>query len=233
MFCVAVQAGVRRAPLRFVSIFALAVGFSLTAWTPGAFAQDKPATVAPLKKIQLTPAELKEREGRKACKIAICDAYHNHQPGPDVKCAVLKSWRKEQIQKKIAKGRVSWPWGGVRCTTNINIERSFLIDARLKPQFEGQLKKHTVDCELARGGDKKPYKIQITIAPKVTFEGGKAVKAKIGWGKITAPLLAKGALWTATAADNTLNVLQKSVVEDINVFFGPKCTEVADGWKKK
>ena len=40
--------------------------------------------------------------------------------------------------------------------------------------------------------------------------------------------LAKSALWTASAMDNTFNVLEKTVVEEINDFVGPKCTEIKD-----
>jgi hypothetical protein len=39
-------------------------------------------------------------------------------------------------------------------------------------------------------------------------------------------------MWTATATDNTFNVLQSTVVEDINDFIGPKCDEVKDEWAK-
>jgi hypothetical protein len=34
---------------------------------------------------------------------------------------------------------------------------------------------------------------------------------------------AKGALWSASAVDNTLNVLQGVLLEQVNEFFGPKC----------
>ena len=71
------------------------------------------------------------------------------------------------------------------------------------------------------------------FSPKVSFEKGKATKAKINWGKVTAPTLVKGALWTATAADNTVNVLSSTLVDDINDFIGKKCDEVKDDWANK
>ena len=49
-----------------------------------------------------------------------------------------------------------------------------------------------------------------------------AVKAKLNWGKIDAPRLAKTALWSATAADNQFGVLQGLVVDDINDFIQAK-----------
>jgi hypothetical protein len=67
----------------------------------------------------------------------------------------------------------------------------------------------------------------------VTFENGKVVKAVLGWGKIEAPTLVKGAMWTATTTDNTFNVLQSTVVDDINTFVGPRCDEVKAEWSGK
>ena len=70
-------------------------------------------------------------------------------------------------------------------------------------------------------------------AAKVTFEGGKATKAVLNWGQIEAPSLVKGAMWTATATDNTFNVLDGMVVDDINDFISKKCMEVKDEWQSQ
>ena len=40
-----------------------------------------------------------------------------------------------------------------------------------------------------------------------------------------------GAMWSATATDNSFNVLQSMVVEDINRFLGESCDEVKDELK--
>jgi hypothetical protein len=75
--------------------------------------------------------------------------------------------------------------------------------------------------------------VKLHIQPKVTFSEGKAVKAVMNWGKIEAPMLAKSALWSATAADNTFGVLQSTVVEDINDFIQNKCQDVKADWQGK
>jgi hypothetical protein len=177
---------------------------------------------------ELTPAELAEREGRKACKIEICSAFHLRKPeGPDITCNVLKSWRKEQLQKMIERAKVSWPWGPVKCVADIKLKRTDLIKAMGDKTYVAQLDAHEVNCEVDR--DKEaPAKISFSFAPKVTFEGG---KASLNWGKIEAPALVKGAMWTATATDNTFNVLQSTLVEDINAFITDKCLEVKEEMK--
>jgi hypothetical protein len=181
----------------------------------------------------LTPEEKQEREMRKDCKVKICSAFHNRKAdGGDISCGVLKTWRKEQLSKMIEKAKVSWPWGNVKCTADIRLKRDQLIKAMTEDKFDAQLDKHEVKCEIARDKEEKSD-IKFDFTPKVTFEKGKATKATLNWGKIEAPTLVKGAMWTATATDNTFNVLQGTLVEDINDFIENKCMEVKDEWQGK
>jgi hypothetical protein len=180
----------------------------------------------------LTPEEAAEREGRKACKVAICAAFRARQSGGDIACDVLKTWRKEQLEKMVAKAKVSWPWGQVQCTASLKLGRDMLAKAGGEAKYEADLGSQKVACKIDR--DKEPAAdITLAFSPKVSFENGKAVKAAINWGKLEAPTLVKGALWTATATDNTLNVLQGTLVEDINDFFSTKCDEVRADWDAK
>jgi hypothetical protein len=107
-----------------------------------------------------------------------------------------------------------------------------LSQALASPKLEAQLDPHQAVCTVDR--DKEaPADIKFQFSPKVTFENGKATKAVLNWGTIEAPSLVKGAMWTATATDNTFNVLQGTVVEDINDFIGARCDEVKDEWTGK
>jgi hypothetical protein len=54
---------------------------------------------------------------------------------------------------------------------------------------------------------------------------GTAVKPSLNWSKVDGTTLAKMALWSATAVDDTFNVPQGVVVQRINAFFGQKCDE--------
>jgi hypothetical protein len=181
----------------------------------------------------LTAEEKAERESRKACKADICSAFRNKQSnGSDIACSVVKSWRKEQLSKLVGKLKVSWPYEGVRCTSAVNLKRADLAKVMGTEKVEIQLDKHSVACVVNRPND-APTDIKFDFSPKVTFEGGKAIKAKINWGKIEAPALIKSALWTATAADNTVNMLSSTLVDDINDFVGKKCDDVKDQWAGK
>jgi hypothetical protein len=192
-------------------------------------AQEPKPNAATADEPELTPEEKAERESRKACKVAICSAFHNRKPADgDITCNVVKSWRKEQLEKMAAKVKVSWPWGRMKCFSDIKLKREMLIKAMTEPKYEATLDPHSVACEVEREKGKADVKFDFT--PKVTFERGKAVKAAVNWGHIAAPALLKGAMWTVTATDNTLNVLQDTVVKDINDFIENKCLEVKDEW---
>lgn len=191
------------------------------------------AAVPPVRIVDLSPDELAERDARKGCKIKICAAIHNKKAeAGDIACSVLKSWRKEQLSKMLQKAKVSWPWGRVKCSADIKLKRDLLLKATADERHEATLDPHKVVCEVERE-NATPAEINVQFTPKVTFEKGKAVKAELGWGKIEAPTLLKGAMWTATATDNTFNVLQSTVVEDINEFIGPRCDEVKAEWAGK
>ncbi len=216
-------------PARNAVLYLFGAAFLAVQAVPAA-AQD--AQVPPSKEeVELTPEEIAERESRKACKVAICDAFHNRKPGNDISCHVVKSWRKEHLQKIVSKAKVSWPWGRVRCSTDIKLRRETLIKAMTEPKHEVVLDTHKVTCEVER--EEGNAELKFAFAPKVLFENGKAVKASLNWGEIDGPTVVKGALWTATATDNTFNVLDGMVVEDINNFISNKCMEVKDEWQNK
>ncbi len=179
-----------------------------------------------------TPEEKEERETRRQCAIAACSTLRNKRPDKgDLTCSVRKTWRKETLNKIMNRGKVSWPWGNARCTGELKIDRATLVQAMSGPEFEAKFEKHELKCEIDLEKDKYTVKMQLT--PKVTFKDGKAVKAAMQWGDIDAPTLAKTALWSITAADNQLGVLQSTIIEDINEFVDGKCNEVKSEWEGK
>jgi hypothetical protein len=179
-----------------------------------------------------TEEEKQERAARRVCAVALCSTLHNHRPASgDVTCSVQKTWRKEVLVKIMSRGKITWPWGYARCMGDLKFDRATLIKAMTEPQVDVQFDKHDIRCELE--GEKEKYDVKMQIHPKVTFKEGKAVKASLNWGKIEAPKLAKTALWSATAADNSFGVLQNTVVEDINDFIQTRCMEVKAEWQGK
>lgn len=170
-----------------------------------------------------------EQEARKACKTEICKAFAEKKPdGAPITCSVTKTWVESEISQGILGGKVSWPWSHAQCTAKVDLDRATI--AKIVDAGEGstKLKKHDVSCSLDRKAPEtgEAYGVKMSIAPEVSAKGGKATKVVMGWGDIEAPLLAKGALWTATATDSTFNVLSGYVVSEINSFIYEKCKVV-------
>jgi hypothetical protein len=195
-------------------------------WGGPGLAQAPTAPTAPAE----TAEEKRERETRTACAVAVCSTLHNHKPDTgQVACPVTKTWRKEVLDKILSQAKLTWPWGYARCATDLKLDRSILVKAMLEAEVEVRLDTHDITCEIE--GETEKYDIKLQISPKVTFKQGKAVKASLNWGKILAPTLAKSALWSATAADNTFGMLQNTVVDDVNRFIETRCMEVKEAWQ--
>jgi hypothetical protein len=213
------------------TVFAVLFAFGVVTSLPKlAVAGDveKPA-VSDADEAELTPQEKAEKESRKACKIEICKAFHSKTASGEIACHVIKSWRKERLTKLVSKLKVTWPYDGVHCTTDLSVKREDLVKAMTEPKVEITFSKHTVTCSIGseKNGD-TTFKFE--LMPKVLFENGKATQAHANWGKIEAPKLIKSALWTATAADNTVNLLSSTIVDEINKFVSKRCDEVKGEW---
>jgi hypothetical protein len=206
---------------RFAYAASVACVAGLFSLSGQAMAQD--AGVSP----ELTARIAKEKEDRKACKIEICKAFAQPADGPVIACTVTKTWLGSEIQAGFLGDKLSWPWGHAQCSAAIELDRKAISEAALKPSATIKLKKHSIACKLDHKDPKEGtvYDLKLAIEPTVTFENGKAVKADMGWGSIEAPVLAKSAIWSATAIDANFSVIANGVVRDINAFLTDKCKE--------
>jgi hypothetical protein len=189
--------------------------------------QAAPTTTSPGEaKRQLTPEEAAEKEARKECKKRICDVVATRDPnGENVSCAIVKTWREEDIVKMLG-GKVSWPWGKAVCQSKLELERKSLALAMSEASHEIVMPAQKVRCTLAQKAEGEPYTVAVTLAPKVKFADGKATEASINWGEATAPLLIYPLIYAGTGLDNKTNVLGAEVVRMVNEFVTKKCTEV-------
>ncbi len=221
--------------LKNIRLFSIALASATMMAAPGAgtLAADKDeAASLSSPKVNLTPEEEAEREGRRACKAAMCAAFRNPANGQNVACSITKSFRKEQLEKIVSKAKVSWPWGRVVCNTDLKADRGLLSKALATDKQIVKFDPHKVACRIEHEGE-APSNITAVMSPEVTFEKGKAVKAVMHWGAVEGPTVVKGLMWTATATDNTVNVLGSMVVADLNDFVTSKCDEVRADWAGK
>jgi hypothetical protein len=161
-----------------------------------------------------------EQQARRGCKIAICEAARSKAAqGDNIACKVLKTWPDIDLKGKILKGTLDWPFGHAQCEANISIDRKLLMAAASEVKYEAKIGKHDVTCHLNTKDGKDKHALTFSIDPVVTFEKGKATKAALNWSNVGGTTIAKSAAWSATAVDNTFNVLQGAVIEHINTFF--------------
>lgn len=172
------------------------------------------------------PEEQAEKEARKACEAKICDIVATRDPsGEDVTCDIVKTWHEEELVKAVG-GRINWPWGGAMCQSKIALERTALAKAMSEPAYEMTMPTQTARCalDLKEGGD--PYVVEISVAPRLKFENGKAIAGQVNWGKASAPVAIYPLIYAGTALDNSTNVLGPELVRVVNEFTAKKCTQV-------
>ena len=180
----------------------------------------------PVKKVELTPEERAEKEMRKACKVKVCSILATKDPqGEDVACDIVKTWREADITKMLG-GRINWPWGKAVCDFKLALQREPLAKAMSEPSYEVVLPAQKLRCSVAQTGGANPYAIEMSVAPKVKFENGKATEAAVNWGEASAPMLIYPLIYAGTGFDNTNNVLGPEVVRMVNEFTTKKCAEV-------
>ena len=165
----------------------------------------------------------------KACEKAMCMIVSKREPkGGDLACKLSKTWSKDQIKDGVKKNQqFNWSLGDTHCTLDVKIGRATIINAMTKPDHVLEFGPHTVKCTAERDG--KPTPINVSLSPKVTFNGGKAVSVLLAVKEIEAPGMIKTAVWSAATLQDKVGMFQKGILKAINEFTGPKCTEIMAG----
>jgi hypothetical protein len=174
------------------------------------------------------PPDTPEKIQLKACEKAMCTIVTKKDvKGTDLACKLAKTWTKDQIKDGVKKKQFSWGLGDTRCNLDVNLGRAAIINAMTKPEQVLDFGPHAVKCVADRDGVATP--INVNLAPKVTFKGGKAVSVILAVKDIEAPGMIKTAVWSAATLQDKVGVFQKDIVKAINEFTGPKCAEVMTG----
>jgi hypothetical protein len=167
-----------------------------------------------------------EKQQLEACERELCGILVKREAnGSDLKCALQKTWAGRLIKQGVEQKKLSWGFGDVRCTVNLEAKRRELVDALAKPQFELKLAKHSIRCEVER--EKEVMPITVALSPRFQFKDGKAVKAWLGIGEIEAPTVLKGAIWTAAQLEDTFGIVHSDLLREINRFVHDRCPKRA------
>jgi len=168
-----------------------------------------------------------EKQHLEACERDLCSIIVKREVnGNDLKCALQKTWAGRLIKQGVEEKKLSWGFGDVRCTVNVEAKRQELVDALVKPEFDLKLSTHSLRCEVEREKDVMP--ITVALSPKFQFKEGKAVKAWLGIGTIEAPAVLKGAIWTAAQLEDTFGIVHADLLREINRFVHDRCPKRAE-----
>jgi hypothetical protein len=175
----------------------------------------------------------------KACEKRVCTMILGKpSTGDDLKCDVQKTWAKSSLKGGESKG-VSWGFGDARCTANIKLSRTDIVNALTQPKYTIRVERHTVKCVVERDQQLKP--VIVKLAPKLEFKNGKADKVWINLKEMEGPDDMKGTVWTAAKLEDTFGIFHAPMIKQINKFmyqqctkkYGPGGTETAEGKAKE
>ena len=169
-----------------------------------------------------------EKDVLKACEKQLCQiTVKKEASGADLACSLSKTWSKKIIEDGIAKKKLTWGFGDARCTIDVKARRSSVIDAVSKPEQSFEFDPHTIKCQIEREGEVTT--INVTLAPKINFKGGKAEKAWLNIKEIDAPSVIKGAIWSAAKIEDNFGLFHSEMISEINELIGQKCPKVMAG----
>jgi hypothetical protein len=167
-----------------------------------------------------------EKANLEACERTLCGILVKREAsGSDLQCALQKTWAGSKIKQGVSEKKLTWGFGDVRCTVDVQAKRQELLDALGKPQFELKLATHSIRCEVER--EKEVMPITVALSPRFQFKDGKAVKAWLGLGEIQAPAVLKGAIWTAAKLEDTFGIVHSDLLKEINRFVHERCPKRA------
>ena len=120
-------------------------------------------------------------------------------------CDIVKTWSEADIAKMLG-GKIDWPWGKAVCQSKLEVKREALVKAMTEASYEVVMPEQKVRCTLAQKKEGDPYPVEVSIAPKVAFEDGKAVNARLTGARRPLPMLAYALIYAGTGLDNSANV---------------------------
>ena len=169
-----------------------------------------------------TPAD--EKTKLKACEKQICSIILKKKTsGGDLSCDIGRTWQKSKIVKGVKEKNISWSFGDARCSVKVNMPRQGIIDALTKPAYDLQLAKHKIHCDVERTDTVS--KIDLEMAPKMSFKDGKVTKAWLNVSNIEAPAIIKGALWTVATLEENVGLFHGEMISEVNEFIHQKCAK--------
>lgn len=142
-------------------------------------------------------------------------------PGPPLQCDLAATWYKEQIDRAARSRNLAWPFGDIRCSVALNVERKTLGDAVAEPNGTLTVPEHKAHCEVEYNGER--YPIVLSLAPEVSFREGRAATVSLGLKDVEANIVIETLLWSASKLQDSLGLFEADFVRGVNRYIERQC----------
>ena len=168
------------------------------------------------------PADEKER--LKSCERTLCEIILKREEGPDLSCALSKTWASDKIRAGVESRTLEWSWGDARCSLDLEIARASILSALEGDEYSFEVPAHKAICQVEHA-DESITEVSMSLAPKIMFEKGIATSASIGMSDLEGPKLITGALWSVAKFEEWFGLFEDDMLDEINEFIGKKCAK--------
>lgn len=170
-----------------------------------------------------------EKDKLKACEVTLCSLVNTKAPNTgDFNCSLSKTWARDKIKEGSATGRMSWGFGDARCSVDLKVPRSQIVEALKSPQATLQVPEHWVTCEVERE-TKDVAPVRLRLAPKISFKDGKAVTALVNLKEVDGPGAIRGLAYSVVKLEDSIGIFHKRMLKAINHQLHEKCPVAAVG----
>ncbi|MGE0848354.1 MAG: hypothetical protein AB7O44_01875 [Hyphomicrobiaceae bacterium] len=162
-----------------------------------------------------------EKKAIDACDKRLCTIVQRKDPtGEDLKCALTKTWARSTLKEGDQRD-VKWTFGDARCSVQLNLSRAKIVEALTGDRVKLWVPAHTANCIVEEDG--KVQNVTATVAPKITFEHGKAKKIWINLLKVQGPAAIKATLHAGAHLNDTWGIIHRPLLKSVNGYINKHC----------
>lgn len=180
----------------------------------------------------LTPAMAAEEADKRTeverirqCGMDICQLITApEKQGAPIRCDLAQTWYKEDINKAVQLGRLSWPFDDARCSIELNVDRAILGKALTEASYTLKVPPQPAKCEVENEGAR--HAMSATLAPEVEFKDGKATEVTINVDKLDGNAVIRNTVWASWKLVNTFGLFQKEFVKGVNDYISKECPKI-------
>ena len=155
-----------------------------------------------------------------ACDKRLCTILQGKETkGDDLKCDLTKTWARSTL-KEADQRQVQWTFGDARCSVQIDVSRATIVQA-ISAGGKLWVPPHTARCVVEQDGGVK--NVTATVAPKIVFKDGKAVKVWINVLKLDGPGSITSTLSAAAQLNDSIGLFHRAMLKSINGYIYKHC----------